>query len=204
MVLVLVLALAKHLVLLGKPRAAAGALVQFGGFLRPGELVALRAQDAALPEEVVAVGGPGQPMGMLALGTPTRGTKVNREQVAKLRHPVCISALRWLKRTTTGPKLLAMTYPQYNAAFLAAADQAGFAAAGLRFTPHCPRAGAATQAIIEGRPVKDIMDDGRWSNEKSLKMYLDVAMAMATRTLTLAQDYQYLLQDYYDIGPIFA
>jgi len=204
MLFVFVAALAANLVQLGHPRCAAGVIVQFGGFLRPGELVRLRPCDATLPEAIVAAHVAASSVALLALGTAARGTKVNRQQVAKVKHPWAIAALRWLKRTATGPQLLGVTYAQYRAAFQRAADRAHFRQAGLHYTPHCPRAGAATQGSLEGESVPDLKAAGRWGSEQSLKIYLDIATAMASRTLELATPYQRYLRDMATIGPIFA
>ena len=204
MLFVFIVALAAHLVRCGFPRCAAGVIVQFGGFLRPGELVALRTGDVTLPEELGATHVAGPSQALLALGTAARGTKVNRQQVAKVRHPWAVSALRWLRHTATEPRLLGVTYAQYRAAFMQGATAAGFASDGLNFTPHCPRAGAATQGSIEGISVPDLKDAGRWASEISLKTYLDIATATAARTLQAAGRHQHLLVDRSAIGPIFA
>lgn len=204
MLFVFVVALAANLVELGFPRCAAGVIVQYGGFLRPGELVRLRPGDAILPEAGVTAHVAKSSAALLALGTSARGTKVNRQQVAKVRHPWAIAALRWLKRTATGPQLVGVTYAQYRTAFQHAADRALFRQAGLHFTPHCPRAGAATQGSLEGATIPDLKDAGRWGSEQSLKIYLDIATAMAARTLELATPYQRLLEDMTLVGPIFA
>ena len=203
MVFIFVVACARNLVQFGFPRLAAGLLVQFAGFLRPGELIALRREDVTLPELVRAAGIAREPFALLALGTAARGTKVNRRQVAKVRHPWAIDALRWLHRSTRAKQTLVQaTYAEYRRALDMAASRAGFKE--LRFLPHCPRAGAATQGSLDGRSVPDLMADGRWSNEQSLKIYLDVATAIAARTMHLAEPFTYLLRDRTQIGPIFC
>jgi integrase len=204
MLFIFIAAVAHTLVHLNTPRCAAGVIVQFGGFLRPGELLALKVGDVTLPEHVAAARTNAFATALLALGTPARGTKVNRQQVAKIRHPWAICALRWLKRTATGDTLIGVSYAQYRRSFQRAVDKNGFVAAGLPFTPHCPRAGAATQASLEGMSIPDLMDAGRWSSEQSLKIYLDVALAMAARTLQLGETFHYLLEGMHCVGPIFA
>ena len=125
MVFIFVAACAYHLVQLGFPRLAAGLIVQFAGFLRPGELLALQREDATLPELLRAAGIAREPFALLALGTAGRGTKVNRRQVAKVRHPWAIDALRWLHRHSR-PKqaLVQATYAEYRSALGKAADRA--------------------------------------------------------------------------------
>ena len=203
MLFVYVVALAAHLVTLGRPRSAAGVLVQFGGFLRPGELTALRVTDVTLPEQLGHAHLAGAGAGILALGTAARGTKVNRQQVAKVTNEWSLGALRWLVHTAPGPQLLGVTYAEYRHDFAQGTAHAGFPALGLHFTPHCPRAGAATQGSLEGRSVPDLMDAGRWSNELSLKTYLDIAGAMGARSLQKAAAFQHFLADQRAVGPIF-
>ena len=129
---------------------------------------------------------------------------MNRQQVAKVRHPWAIAALRWLKCTAQpGQRLVGVSYAEYRRVLRKASADAGFTAQGLHFTPHCPRAGAATQGSLDGRSVQDLMDDGRWGNEQSLKVYLDVATATAARTLHLADAYKPLLREPRAVGPIF-
>ena len=203
MVFIFVVACSYHLVQLGCPRFAAALLVQFAAFLRPGELLALTREDATLPEVVRAAGVAREPVALLSLGMRGRGTKVNRKQVAKVKHPWAIDALRWLKRSTRPKQLLVQgTYAEYRAALITAADRAGFRE--LRFLPHCPRAGAATQGCLDGRSVQELMTDGRWANEQSLKIYLDVATAIASRTMHLAEGFSHLLRDRTQIGKIFC
>lgn len=188
MLFVFVVAVAHFLVQIGAPRCAAGLLVQFGGFLRPGELVSITLRDVALPENVSSVRTTTAGTALIALGTPERGTKVNRQQVAKVTHPLAVAALRWLKHTATGQQLIGVSYPQYYQHFKQAVSATGLRAVGLDFTPHCPRAGAATQASLEGMSVPDLKDAGRWASEQSLKIYLDIATAMAARTLQFASN----------------
>ena len=143
---------------------------------------------------------------LLALGTPARGTKVRRQQVAHVRNPWGIAALRYLVRRAagSGSLLLGCSYAAYRAAFEQAGHATGLTAVGLRFTPHCPRAGAATQGRLAGRSVQELMLDGRWASELSLRTYLDTAMAMATRTMHAAVPFRSLERAPSRVGPVFA
>lgn len=95
MLFIFTLAFAQALCRRNELDCAAGILVQSGGFLRPSELLRLELGDVVLPEEAPQYGA--NPTALLALGTPVRGTKVGREQVAHVRHPWAIAALRYLK-----------------------------------------------------------------------------------------------------------
>ena len=203
MLFICVVAFARALCRRDAHEQAAGLVVQFGAFLRPNELLRLTAKDVVLPEAAPQYGP--TPTAILVLGTATRGTKVGRQQVAHVRHPWAIAALRFLvhRARVHGGTLVRVPYSQYRASFLRAGEDTGLTQAGLRFTPHCPRAGAATQGKLEGRSVPDLMEDGRWVAQRSLRTYLDVAMAMASRSLHAAQPFRALLEQPASVGPIF-
>ena len=45
---------------------------------------------------------------------------------------------------------------------------------GMDFTSHSMRAGWATSRFLSLQPIPELMSDGNWSSESSLKIYLDV------------------------------
>jgi len=194
------LALAQAAVQFGEPRIAASFLVQFGAFLRPGELLNLRAEECTLPENSPAFAG--KPSCTLLLGDARYGTKVNRRQVARLSNPWSVAALRFLLATRPASQALVLgcTSTQYRTALQRAAKRLGLTFA---VSPHCFRAGAATQAKLDGLAVPSIMESGRWASEQSLKVYLDIAMALASQTLHAADRYLPLLAAPWQVGPIF-
>ena len=49
--------------------------------------------------------------------------------------------------------------------------------AGVRFTPHSPRAGFATEESSRGVDISNIRERGRWASEQSFKTYLEVEAA---------------------------
>ena len=79
--------LACHMASLGKPRAAAGMVVQRELGLRPGEVTSLYPDDITLPECIA--GGSGDIRAVIALGT-RKGTKAKRVQSVVCRNPVII------------------------------------------------------------------------------------------------------------------
>ena len=158
-------------------RMAIGLLVQFSAFLRSAELLRLRAGDVVLPEWVLA----DRPQCVLVLGDRARGTKVRRQQTAEIKESYVIAALRYLVSITESTTLLfPFSYQQFNAALIQTAADAGIGHLG--FTAHSARAGAATQAKMDGRPFEDIREDGRWASAQSLRIYLDRAMAISHGT----------------------
>jgi integrase len=188
---------------LGFLRFAAALIVQFEGFLRPGELLKLGRDAVTLPEHGGAFAG--KPAAVLSLGTSVRGTKVNRQQVAYITDVWGIAALRFLLFTMEPQQhfLVGLTYPQYLGMFKKVCTRAGFPNFGLHFDPHSPRAGAATQGRFDGLTDAELKTRGRWVSDRSLRIYLDVAMALANRTLQAAAQFQHLLADPSRIGSIF-
>lgn len=186
----------------GEARIAAGFLIQFGGYLRPGELLALTRADVVLPEASPPFAG--APACTLLLGDAARGTKVNRRQVAHITEPACVDALRYLVATASASKLLPCTHSQYSRVLARAVAHIGLESAGLHFTPHSFRAGAATQARLDGTDLNEIKRRGRWASDVTLRMYLDETMAIAARTLDAARPYLPLLANPYGAGPIFC
>ena len=45
------------------------------------------------------------------------------------------------------------------------------------YTPHSARAGFATESIAEGRDFVSVRESGRWLNDTSLRVYLDLVGA---------------------------
>ena len=62
-------------------------------------------------------------------------------------------------------------------------NRAGFPNFGLHFDPHSPRADAATQGRLDALPDAEFETRGEWASDRSLRIYLDVAIALADRTL---------------------
>ena len=82
-------------------------------------------------------------------------------------------------------------------------SHAGFLTVGFNFDPNSPRAGAATQGRFDGLPNAEFKKQGQWASDRSLRICLDVAMALANRTLQAAAQFHSLLVDPSRIGPIF-
>jgi len=121
-----------------------------------------------------------------------------------VENPWCIAALRTLLAgRSPGDPLVGLDHARYAAALKRALQRTGLHASGVPFSPHSFRAGAATQARLDGWPVPRILDAGRWASERSLRIYLDVAMALASRTLAWAQPFLALVDRPWLVGPIF-
>ena len=47
----------------------------------------------------------------------------------------------------------------------------------IDFTPHSFRAGFATEARARGVPIHEVKDEGRWLNDQSFRVYVNLVMA---------------------------
>ena len=158
---------------LNRPRMGLGMMLQQALGLRPGELLHLT------PEDVAASGNESlRNTIVFRLGKDT-GTKIKREQCALLRLPRY--AELWslvsivVELTPSQSPLFPFALPTY-AAWLKRAQS--FLRTDLALTPHSPRAGFATDALVEGRVPSDIREAGRWQSESSFRIYLDVVGAL--------------------------
>ena len=116
---------------------------------------------------------------------------------------IAIAALRFLLATIPAGHdfVVGLTYAQYLDLFNQVC--ATFAAAGIFFKPHSPRAGAATQGRLDGLSDTELRVRGRWASARTLRIYLDVATALAAPTMRAAGPFSFLLQNPRLIGDIF-
>jgi hypothetical protein len=198
MLRVFVYGMAQSLVKGGRLRPGIGLLTQFGAYLRPSEMQGLVTTDVVLPE----MAGAGAKGCYLLLGMSERGTKVRREQTAQVYDPYVIAALRFLiAHTRQGEKLFPFTAEAYASLLRAHGRCLGLS--DLGFTPHSPRAGAATQDRMDGVPFSEVQERGRWLVAASLRIYLDRAMALAQATVRHAKDLLPLLENPSLMGTFF-
>ena len=119
---------------------------------------------------------------VIRLGAKT-GTKVKREQFALIdqsEHPEVILLLkRWLSVTPPNDFLCKVGYDKVNALLKEVCWELGL---NFSYTPHSPRAGFATNAVIQGKSTETIMTEGRWASRGSFVRYLDVVVAAQVQT----------------------
>lgn len=131
---------------IGYPRLGAGLIIQQRRGLRPSELLKLKSEDILLPENLAF----NNSNGVINLGVRT-GTKAKRAQavlVDSSKHIFAMLLLRMLKLSTADNEevMQGRSLPTYQR-IMARACQI------LRidtFTPHCARAGFATDAFLFG------------------------------------------------------
>ena len=176
-------------------RMAIGLLVQYEGLLRTAELIAIRKRNVVLPEWH----GYCNRYAYITLDK----TKSGREQVVCIRDVYVVAALRYVVSVTAAPDALLFnrTYQQYYDLLSEACKRLGLGH--LRFTPHSPRAGGATQRVMDGEAFSEVQESGRWKCAESLRIYLDRAKALATGTITSGCSFLNLLAQPNLIGNIF-
>ena len=146
--------------------------------------VALRPSDAyrkLKPKHVHIPSDPTKPA-VIRLGAKT-GTKVKREQFAMIdqqEHAEVILMLkRWISVTPPDAYLCDVGYDKVNALLKEVCRELGL---NFSFTPHSPRAGFATNGVIQGKTTETIMTEGRWASRGSFVRYLDVIVAAQVQT----------------------
>ena len=159
-----------------RPREGMGVIVQQRLGLRPSELLQLRARDISF--EVPVDGS--APFSLVRLGREARGTKVKREQFAILRsdaHEDIFETWRALVCSLNPDDFIVPC--KYHAYARLISQTVRGLGLDIRWTPHSPRAGFATDAVAAGRPIASIQEEGRWRSADSFRTYVDVVSAAA-------------------------
>jgi len=179
------------LVSMGFPRRAGLLVLGWRLGLRPMELVSLVSSDlyGRLRDPTTRLPA------FVRLGTG-RGTKVNRRQIARAHEWDSIANYLidlFIATTPVGARLSDIHSYRALVHWLSVGLRAsGYTA---RYSPHCLRSGWATWRFLSGQPILDLMTDGRWKSESSLRVYLDAVSAadsmsdphMISRTTWIAQ-----------------
>ena len=176
MVWAIIVDIAYLLVCSGCPRRAGLFVLCWRLGLRPSEAVNLRGGDLYSSRRDRRGGQPA----FVRLGVG-RGTKANRRQVARV-HPWDLVAdhvvTLFAASTPTGARLSDIgSYTALANVLALALKTLGYA---TLYTPHCLRSGWATWRFLGGQPIMDLMADGRWHSETSLRVYLDAVAAADT------------------------
>ena len=180
---------------IGRPRLGAGLFVQTERGLRPSEMLGLTRDAVVTPK--AAIGGQ---VIVLNLGVRA-GTKLKRPQAvlvnAKLQ-PRSFCLLHQLASTTPDQQLLfgTVSLVQYQTMFKWLNACMGWS----EYSPHSPRAGFASDAVLEGKSFVDIREEGRWTADSSLRIYLDL---VATAFTAAETDMQHLTEHLLDLNENF-
>ena len=166
----LLLLLADHMRLQGKARQSAFILLLWRLGVRPSDGLNLTSGDLQPPSHF----GDERPIGVVLLGR-ARGTKTRRQAYTRIyKADSATMHFVWLMKqhTPSEAKLTRWTSsPQITAALRQACQQLGILDC---FTAHSCRAGWATARHLAGQSINELLCDGTWTSESTLRIYLDV------------------------------
>ena len=155
------------------------------GFATVGAMLVLQVTSALRPSDAyrklkanhIFIPSDSSKPAVIRLGAKT-GTKVKREQFALIdqhEHPeVTLLLKRWLSVTPPEDFMCNVGYDKVNALLKEVCRELGL---NFFYTPHSPRAGFATNGVIQGKSTETIMTEGRWASRGSFVRYLDVVVA---------------------------
>ena len=160
--------------------------------LRPSEVLGIQWEDVTLPEEVYQATG--SHALMIGLGV-RHGTKAKRAQSVLVRDDPELEALiRWARSVSRpGERLFPYSYEQMRRMIAKISKRLGLE--DVKWTPHSPRAGFASDLTALGVEFAVIQNLGRWLSATSLRTYIDVittasiSTTLNTRHLNSAIDY---------------
>ena len=192
------LAIGNHLSAMGFARVGCLHVLQACTGLRPSELLGLRREDL----RPTWLSPPGAPQtATISLGTRGRPTKAKRAQWVSLSpsdDPVgCYLIAAFYLGTRPGERLSGVsTVGEYNR-LLALACKA-WKIEKLRITGHSARAGWATRLRQMGIPFPEVKEKGRWTQDTSLRTYLDVvgAQNISDDTMHMRPTAEWIMADF--------
>ena len=192
------LAVGNHLGAMGFPRVGCLHVLQACTGMRPSELLGLRREDLR-PTWLSPTGAP--QTATISLGTRGRPTKAKRAQWISLsptEDPVgCYLIAAFYLGTRPGEKLSAVETPTEYNRLLALACKA-WNISDLHITGHSARAGWATRLRQQGVPFPEVKEKGRWTQDTSLRTYLDVigAQNISERTMHMRPTAEWIMGDF--------
>eukprot|EP00438_Fugacium_kawagutii_P011383 Skav218990 [mRNA] locus=scaffold169:151238:155473:+ [translate_table: standard] len=142
--------------------------------LRPGELLKLRHADISLPGEFTF----SQPFAALRIASPKNRRQFGVEQFVVLRNPCTIQRLRELLIENSTSFLWTDSQAKFSQMFKQLCNELHLS--DCRFTPASLRPGSGTLATLYygmGIPISTLRFMGRWTVEKSLEHYIQLAMS---------------------------
>lgn len=146
--------------------------------MRASEVLSLRKQDVALPDDLRM-----QQFGSRIAGVNIECAKTGPTQFTPIRDQVAIALITtFLQRSSVSnsdtDRLFPVSYRVYNRCFKEAAN---FFALPPRFTTHSARIGGAVHDFCTGTSAETIASVGRWSSFSSLQHYLNNGRAWIIR-----------------------
>jgi hypothetical protein len=141
-------------------------LLMFYGKLRFNEATQISLNTLCAPEDFTRQGLQATSASILL-----PKTKTGKYQVALIHHPIGIAAVRRLK-TILPPNYSWPPLWKFNTLLRSLSSELGV---NVHLTSHCFRRGGAADDLLCRVPITEIKQHGRWTSDKSLKTYLDLA-----------------------------
>lgn len=150
-----------------------GVLLEIGllCMLRPGELLNLTQSDVSLPGSFVM----SRPYAALCITSPKNRRQFGTHQFVLLKHPNAINSLATIVEEGKTTTLWPLTAREFGNHFKMIMQELGVSS--MKLTPASLRAGGATMFYNRGIAIGTLRFMGRWTVEKSLEHYLQLAMS---------------------------
>ena len=139
--------------------------------LRPGELQKLTHADVAMPGTFVM----SKAHAALKITSPKNRRQFGEFQFVLLRHPNAFSWLAKIHQEGSDKPIWNGSSREFSDKFRQMMKELGLS--GLGFTPGSLRAGGATMFFNRNTPISSLRFMGRWTAEKSLEHYIQLAMS---------------------------
>ena len=153
------------------PQLALGIHVAFRCLLRTGELLALQARDIVIT--------PKSPTAVLYLGLTKTGARNPHAGTVSLQDTTLVRQLsKWKKSTKPDSYLIPVSSSHFRSVFKAALDATSLSS--FKFKPYSLRRGGATDLWLTSRNYSLVAHTGRWSSERTLKVYIQDSIALLT------------------------
>ena len=154
-----------------RPDVAIAIMIMFGAFLRPIEMLSLCASDCVVSLDGTQV--------VLNLGRSKTGTRMGYEESTVLDDAASVLMLRaWLSRAMPGDVLLPRGALEFRKTFAQLLEALQLESVGYK--PYSLRRGGATAFFKKTGNMSLTCLRGRWSSEKTARIYVNEAMAHMT------------------------
>ena len=150
---------------------ALGVYLAFRCLLRTGELLSLHAKDIIVPPHAVS--------GVLYLGLTKTGQRNPHAGTVTFTDRTLAARLRaWKHTVAPDTPLIHWSAAQFRAQFKASLQEASLAS--FDFKPYSLRRGGATDLWLTSRNYSLVSHTGRWSSERTLRVYIQDSIALLT------------------------
>jgi integrase len=160
-------------------RMAVAMRLAFDCYLRVSELVRLKRSDVVRPLHY----RPGDRVTLILRFTKTGGAHVQHVVIKNVAVARMVVRLLDCPPARGYERLFPFSADRLRAALAAASEHFGMP----HYTPHSLRHGGASQDLIDGADILDVIVRGRWASVDSARRYLQHARATALQTETDAQ-----------------